>query len=112
MTLQKARTPSVPIEALNLYALLSSAGVKPGAAGDVPDLAAFGTAVRAGLEESFANRRRLHGRWAQDLSQAVVRAENLIHIMRPGLFVDQATGAKRVFACGTGRGRQVAAALP
>jgi hypothetical protein len=72
MTLQRARTPSVPIEALNLYALLGNAGVQPGAAGDGPGLATFGAAVTAGLEESFANQRRLHGRWAQDLFQAVV----------------------------------------
>jgi hypothetical protein len=62
---------SVPIEALNLYTLLSNAGVQLGAAEGGPGVAAFG-AVTAGLEESFTNQRRLHGRWAQDLFQAVV----------------------------------------
>lgn len=72
MGLRRARTPAIDIEALNLYALLRDADVQSGVLGDQQDLAAFASSVAMGLEESLANQRRLHGRWTQDLFQAVL----------------------------------------
>lgn len=71
MALGRARTPSVGIEALNLYALLRDADAQSGVLGDEQDRAAFVGSVATGLEESLADQRRLHGRWAQDLFRAV-----------------------------------------
>jgi hypothetical protein len=72
MALERARTPSVGIEALNLYALLRDADAQTGVLGDEQDRAAFVDSVATGLGESLADQRRLHGRWAQDLFRGVV----------------------------------------
>jgi hypothetical protein len=72
MGLRRARPPSIGIEALSLYALLRDAGAQSGVLGDEQDLAAFVSSVTTGLAEALADKRRLHGRWAQDLFQAVV----------------------------------------
>jgi hypothetical protein len=68
--MKRARTPSLPIEALNLFAKLPAAEQSlflDGAAASE-----FGATMAAGLAESLADQRRLHGHWAQDLFRAVL----------------------------------------
>jgi hypothetical protein len=72
LALGRGRTPSVGIEALNLYALLRDAEAQSGVLGDAQDLAAFADSVSKGLSESLADKRRLHGRRTQNLFRAVV----------------------------------------
>jgi hypothetical protein len=69
MPMKRARTPSLPIEALNLFAQLPGAEQSPL---DEATASNFGASVAAGLAESLANERRLHGHWAQDLFRAVL----------------------------------------
>ncbi len=69
MSVKRARTPSLSIEALNLFAQLPDAEqslLREGTA------SAFGERIAAGLAESFADERRLHGHWTQDLFRAVL----------------------------------------
>jgi hypothetical protein len=82
MGLGRARPPSIGIEALNLYALLRDAGAQSGVLGDELDLTAFVNYVGTGLAESLADQRRLHGRWAQDLFQAVVVSLDYIRVIK------------------------------
>jgi hypothetical protein len=67
--MKRARTPSLPIEALNLFTMLPSAEQSPFAEASASE---FGASMAAGLAESLANARRLHGHWAQDLFRAVL----------------------------------------
>jgi hypothetical protein len=50
--------------------------------GDEQDRAAFVDSIATGLDESLADQRRLHGRWAQDLFQAVAVSLNGIRMIK------------------------------
>jgi hypothetical protein len=69
MPMDRARTPLMRLEALNLFMQTNGAEQLPR---DAAAAAAFGTTVAAGLAESMADARLLHGRWAQDLFRAVL----------------------------------------
>jgi hypothetical protein len=70
MPMKRARTPSLPIEALNLFAQLP--GGEQSLLLDEAAASEFGATVAAGLAESLADQRRLHGYQAQDLFRAVL----------------------------------------
>lgn len=70
MPMKRARTPSLPIEALNLFAQLP--GAEQSLLLDGTAASEFGATMAAGLADSLADQRRLHGHWAQDLFRAVL----------------------------------------
>ncbi len=68
------------LEALNLF--MQTEGAEQLAVGDAETTAAFGTMVAAGLAESMADERLLHGRWAQDLFRAVLISLDAITMIK------------------------------
>src|SRR5579863_2851287 len=85
MPMKRARTPSLPIEVLNLFAQLP--GAEQGLPLDGTAASEFSASVADGLAESLADQRRLHGHWAQDLFRAV-----LISLDATTLIKDEDTG--------------------
>lgn len=72
------------LEALNLFMQTNGASSLPR---DADAAATFGTMVAAGLAESMADERLLHGRWTQELFRAV-----LISLDAVSLIKDEDTG--------------------
>jgi hypothetical protein len=72
VALARARKPSVSIEMLNLYTLIRDVAASVGDLKDPEEHAKFLHEIEAALDQSLADQRRLHGRWAQDLFRAVL----------------------------------------
>jgi hypothetical protein len=72
MALKRAREPSASIETLNLYSLIRDVAASMDELRDPQGRARFMREVEAALDQSVANERRLHGRWAQDLFRAML----------------------------------------
>lgn len=92
MKIRRARDPSLGIETLNLYSLLNAVGPNDAILGDEQDRATFLKLIEQGFEESLTNQRRLHGRWAQDLFEAVAVSLDSIRLIKEedsgGFFFD------------------------
>ena len=80
--MRKARIPSLGIEALNLYSLLQPSDSSDAVLGDDRDRSAFAELLERGISESLNNQRRLHGRWAQDLFEAVAVSLDSIRLIK------------------------------
>lgn len=78
--MKRARTPSLPIEALNLFAHLPDA--EQSLLRDGTMESAFAATVSAALAESFADERRLHGHWAQHLFRAVLLSLDAVTLIK------------------------------
>ncbi len=79
---RKARNPSLGIEALNLYSLLQPANRAESVLGDDRDRAAFLNLVGQGIAEALSDQRRIHGRWTQDLFEAVTVSLDSIRLIK------------------------------
>ena len=82
MKVRKARSPSPGIEVLNLYSLLQSPNRAESVLGDDRDRAAFLNLVEQGIAESLKDQRRIHGRWTQDLFEAVAVSLDSIRLIK------------------------------
>lgn len=79
MPMDRARTPSMRLETLNLFTQTHGAAKLPR---DAESTAAFGAMVAGGLAEAMADERLLHGRWAQDLFRAVLISLDAITLIK------------------------------